>query len=185
MSLDIMLPIFCYSAMAILMNPLPNNNVITFPPIIIKWCYISNEFSGKVPALDTGSEIIVESLDICDYLDEKYPDPPLYPSDPQTKQADKQLIEEIRPFGSTLLKCVLGIEEKHLNEWMQLFSDRLEVFEKELLKRRTLYFGGTQPGMVIILEIDFLWFLNLDLGGLYVVALGRTSGSYSFEVGRG
>lgn len=49
---------------------------------------------GKVPVLDTGDEVMLESLDIADYLDEKFPDPPLYPSDPELKSRDKEFIQK-------------------------------------------------------------------------------------------
>lgn len=41
--------------------------------------------STKVPALELvkeqGNPVLIESLIICDYLDEKYPEVPLYPKD--------------------------------------------------------------------------------------------------------
>lgn len=49
---------------------------------------------GKVPALDTGNEVVLESLDIADFLDEKFPDPPLYPNDPELKSRDKEFIKK-------------------------------------------------------------------------------------------
>ena len=38
--------------------------------------------TGKVPALDTGAGLIAESEIICEYLEEKYPEPALLPADP-------------------------------------------------------------------------------------------------------
>jgi maleylpyruvate isomerase len=42
------------------------------------------EVSGQplVPVLDYEGEILVESMDIVRFLDERHPDPPLYPADP-------------------------------------------------------------------------------------------------------
>jgi glutathione S-transferase len=37
---------------------------------------------GLVPVLDYEGEILVESMDIVRFLDERHPDPPLYPRDP-------------------------------------------------------------------------------------------------------
>jgi maleylpyruvate isomerase len=37
---------------------------------------------GLVPVLDYDGEILVESMDIVRFLDERHPDPPLYPADP-------------------------------------------------------------------------------------------------------
>src|SRR5690606_9052586 len=38
-----------------------------------------------VPALDTGSEVLIQSPAIIEWLDEKYPEPPLLPRDPQRR----------------------------------------------------------------------------------------------------
>nr|CAD7392535.1 unnamed protein product [Timema cristinae] len=49
---------------------------------------------GLVPALDLEGQILVESLDIAEFLNEKFPDPPLYPADPEKKAKDKELIQK-------------------------------------------------------------------------------------------
>ena len=38
-----------------------------------------------VPALDTGSEVLIQSPAIIEWLEEKYPNPPLLPRDPQRR----------------------------------------------------------------------------------------------------
>lgn len=38
---------------------------------------------GKVPVIEHGDRVIADSSDIARYLDELYPDPPLYPADPR------------------------------------------------------------------------------------------------------
>lgn len=48
---------------------------------------------GKVPALDIGDRIITESLDIVEYLDEQYPDPPLRSGDGQLREKDNQVLQ--------------------------------------------------------------------------------------------
>ncbi|KAG5893176.1 hypothetical protein JTB14_000436 [Gonioctena quinquepunctata] len=86
---------------------------------------------GKVPALLDGSKVIVESLDICDYLDEKYPQNPLYPAEPEAKNNG----------------CFTD-EKKSPEEWLELFVVGLQDLEDELAKRGTMFFGGEKPGMV-------------------------------------
>ncbi|XP_017771680.1 PREDICTED: pyrimidodiazepine synthase-like [Nicrophorus vespilloides] len=103
---------------------------------------------GKVPTLDTGSEIIVESLDICNYLDDKYPEPPLYPSDEATKAKDKELIQKIGSLTAVFTKIIFMQEKKSPAEWLEELLPHLNVFEEELKKRGTVYFGGSNPGMV-------------------------------------
>ena len=45
---------------------------------------VVEQVSGQplVPVLDYDGEILVESMDIVRFLDERHPDPPLYPPDP-------------------------------------------------------------------------------------------------------
>jgi glutathione S-transferase len=62
--------------------------------------YFKTHPDGKVPALDTGKEVVLESLDIVDFLDEKFPNPPLYPSDPELTNRDKEFIQK---FGKVLI----------------------------------------------------------------------------------
>jgi glutathione S-transferase len=45
------------------------------------WLYEKNPL-GKVPVLEEGAFLLPESLVIMEYLEERYPDPPLWPADP-------------------------------------------------------------------------------------------------------
>jgi Glutathione S-transferase len=79
---------------------------------------------GKVPALDTGDKVIVESLDIAEFLDEKYPDPSLYPSDSEVKSKDKELIQK---FGKVnmlvqLFHSTAKVKKIKINPIMILFT---------------------------------------------------------------
>lgn len=101
-----------------------------------------------MPALDTGSKIIVESLDICNYLDEQYPEPHLYSAEPAAREQEKALIQKIGPLTGVFSKLLFSQDEKTPQEWLDEFSPYLEVFEKELEKRGTTFFGGDKPNMV-------------------------------------
>jgi len=46
---------------------------------------------GEVPALQDGDAVIYDSRVICEYLEDKYPSPPLTPSDPAAKARCRQL----------------------------------------------------------------------------------------------
>ena len=46
---------------------------------------------GKVPALDVGGRVIVESEVIGEYLDESFPNPPLLPGGPETRATARTL----------------------------------------------------------------------------------------------
>ncbi len=44
--------------------------------------YLALNPQGLVPALEVDGAVLTQSLAICDYLDARYPDPPLLPADP-------------------------------------------------------------------------------------------------------
>jgi glutathione S-transferase len=48
---------------------------------------------GKVPVLDDGGKVLFESCIINEYLDEKYPDPPLMPKDPYLRGRGRVLVD--------------------------------------------------------------------------------------------
>ena len=61
---------------------------------------------GKIPALQDGDLNICDSTVICEYLEDAYPDHPIYPTDPQTK-AKARWIEELA--GSKVTEFASGI----------------------------------------------------------------------------
>lgn len=101
---------------------------------------------GKVPSIVIGGENLYESLIVSDFLDEMYPERPLYPKDPVKKAKDRLLIERFSKIISMLYQFYL----KPVLEF-SLFTpimDEMEFFEKELAKRGTQFFSGDTPGMV-------------------------------------
>ena len=54
---------------------------------------------SKVPALEIDGEFVYESLVTADYLEEAFPNPPLYPKNPWKKAVDKSLIETWSKVG--------------------------------------------------------------------------------------
>lgn len=101
---------------------------------------------GKVPSLgiptEKGSPFIHESLIIADYLDEKYPEKRLYPDDPLAKAFDRLLIEQFNGVISAYYKAIT--DPNALTD----LSNGLDAFEVELKKRKTTFFGGSNPGML-------------------------------------
>jgi len=130
--------------------------------------YFSIHPEGKVPSIDVGSKIIIESLDISDYLDAKYPNPPLYPSDTEAKKQDKELIQKIGPLTGVFFKSLHGKTEKTPEEWVKEFTPHLEVFENELAKRATTFFGGENPGMV-----DYMLWPWAERAGILALSFGQ------------
>uniref|UniRef100_A0A6P7FV64 Glutathione S-transferase omega-1-like n=1 Tax=Diabrotica virgifera virgifera TaxID=50390 RepID=A0A6P7FV64_DIAVI len=100
-----------------------------------------------VPAILDGDKIVVESLDIADYLDEKYPENPLYPADPAAKQQVKDIINKAGGPQAVFIKILLGKEEHSAEEWAKLMLEALQPLEEVLSQRRTPFFGGDKPSM--------------------------------------
>ncbi|KAF7268968.1 pyrimidodiazepine synthase-like [Rhynchophorus ferrugineus] len=120
-----------------------NINLIKKP----EW-YLKIHPEGKVPALLDGDKILVESLDICDYLDDHYPQNPLYPAEPASKEKDKQLIKKINPVTVAYYKNMYGADEKAPAELLKDLLEPLQPLEEELASRNSPFFGGDKPSMI-------------------------------------
>ncbi|XP_064113035.1 pyrimidodiazepine synthase-like isoform X2 [Macrobrachium nipponense] len=112
------------------------------------WLFEKNPL-GKVPVLEKNGETIYESLITCDYLDEVYPNPPLYPSDPWKKAQDKVLIDRWAKVSQAWYKIRFAVgNEEIMAKALQELHEGLDIYESELKKRKTKFFGGEKPGML-------------------------------------
>ena len=92
-----------------------------------EWLYEKSPL-GKIPALELESgDCIYESMIIADYLDEKYPQRPLYPKDPLKKAKDKLLIDQ---FNKVCSGCVCWVWTLINNP--TYFKDVCSVFKRSL-----------------------------------------------------
>lgn len=115
---------------------------------------------GKVPALDTGSRIVTESLDICDFLEEQYPKPPLYPADPTALQKDKELIKSFDTLTSKLVEVWFNKNNRTLLEHVRDAVPELQRLENELINR-----GNTFEAFLISVRNNFSCFQGTFFGG--------------------
>jgi maleylacetoacetate isomerase len=83
---------------------------------------------GLIPALDDGGEVISQSFAITEYLEEKYPQPPLLPSEPLARARVRSMALavacDMHPLNNlrvlNFLRKPLGIDEKAVTStWYQ------------------------------------------------------------------
>jgi glutathione S-transferase len=99
-------------------------------------------------------EPLIESLIISDYLDEKYPQHPLHNKDPLQKARDKILIERFNSFITPYYRILLKTDKSAAV--IKEMTTSLDIFEEELKKRATKFFGGSKPGMLVSKLILYL-----------------------------
>jgi len=83
--------------------------------------------SGVVPALVIDGEALVESNLINEYLDERFPDPPLRPSDPLQRH-------DMRLWSKYIDETCLPAIQKH--NWMMKYHPMAREWSDEELERR-------------------------------------------------
>lgn len=103
-----------------------------------------------MPVLDTGSEIISESLVISDYLDEKYSTPPLYPPCPELKQKQKTFVEIVSGLTKVYHNFVLGKEEMNLITKFEELKPKIQLLEKELENKGCKYVVNILPLKILL-----------------------------------
>ncbi|XP_077286616.1 pyrimidodiazepine synthase-like isoform X2 [Arctopsyche grandis] len=108
-----------------------------------EWLTSKSPF-GKVPALEIENNLtIYESLVTSDYLDDKYPNPPLTATDPLRKAQDKLIIENFTASIVAFYKAMMQKESAP-----EKLNEGLTFVQSELEKRSTKFLAGSQPGMV-------------------------------------
>lgn len=117
--------------------------------------YLQRNPTGKVPALEIPGQTdpIIESLLVADYLDEKYPNNPLHPKDPYQKSKDRVFVERFTKVADVISKIMYPMLRNHkkienVDEVASELFGALDVFETELRKRGSQYFGGDKPAMM-------------------------------------
>ncbi|KAG5888371.1 hypothetical protein JTB14_033508 [Gonioctena quinquepunctata] len=116
--------------------------------LLPEW-YIGIHPEGKVPAIVDGSIVIVESLDICEYLEENYPENSLYSVESEKKMKEKELIQKTGLATSIYMKCLFMNDTKTTpEEWTKQIVNANQEFENELAKNGNKFFGGDKPGML-------------------------------------
>lgn len=86
--------------------------------------YLAINPQGLVPALETAGGVLTQSLAICEYLDELYPDPPLLPADPLARARVRAFAQavacDIHPLQNLKVLRMLrarGMDQEAVDGW--------------------------------------------------------------------
>ncbi|HEU4487318.1 MAG TPA: maleylacetoacetate isomerase, partial [Povalibacter sp.] len=87
--------------------------------------YLALNPQGLIPALETDGAVLSQSLAIIEYLEEKYPDPPLLPTDPlaraQIRSMSLAIACDIHPLNNlrvlNYLRHELAQDDEGVNLW--------------------------------------------------------------------
>jgi len=117
--------------------------------------YLARNPQGLVPTLEIGGVRLTQSLAIIEYLDEKYPEPPLVPKNAEDRAwvrsialliaCDIHPIDNLRVLQYLAKK--LGIDEPRRDEWYRHWViEGFNALEKQLAQHGGgLYALGDQP----------------------------------------
>ena len=113
---------------------------------------------GLVPALVDGDQVLIQSPAIIEWLEEKYPNPPLLPADAQQRARVRALAAivgcDIHPINNRrileYLRHQFKADEAAINAWCATWiTAGFDAFEALLAADRTRgdYCFGSQPGL--------------------------------------
>jgi len=110
--------------------------------------FVNDAPLGKVPLLYVGDKKLFESLAICEYLEDAFPENPLHPKDPVGKALHRAWME----FSSGILATIFGVMFAQNQEEFDL--KKAEVVSKLAILDKNLkfnpYFDGDKFSMVDI-----------------------------------
>jgi glutathione S-transferase len=118
---------------------------------------------SRVPVLDHDGRVIADSEAILRYLEQEFPDPPLWPSEPRAHAEAEVFVEWFnqiwkRPFNEIYWQLTAedGPDEEAVQAWGQRMIAYLDVFESLLTDRDHLL--GDSFGIADVLAYPFLKF---------------------------
>lgn len=117
------------------------------------WIVELNPPSGRVPVLEEEGLVIPESVVLMEYLEERYPDPPLLPADPAERALARLAIWRFDEFGDPYYDLYF----KRPSGSVERVEARLEALDRRLEERP--YLGGQTYGLADIAYVP--WILRL------------------------
>lgn len=107
--------------------------------------YLAVNPQGLVPAIEDGGAILTQSVAIIEYLNDKYPQPPLLPSDPmqraQVRAMALNIACDIHPLQNlrvtNYLKQQMGHSDEEVTQWLHRWISGGFTALEELVKRHS------------------------------------------------
>jgi glutathione S-transferase len=138
--------------------------------VVIDWNDRSpvEKVSGQslVPVIDDDGEVVHDSTAILEYLERKYPDPPLYPPDPARRAETGVFItwfNEVWKRSANTIESELegNPDQATLAAESKLMAERMQVFEDMLTGRE--YLMGDRVGAADFAAFPFLKYALLPV----------------------
>lgn len=117
--------------------------------------YLAINPQGLLPTVELGTEVLTQSLAICEYLEELYPTPPILPkcslARAKVRSFAQAITSDIHPIQN--LKVLnqlrrLGIVEEEVQSWArEVIAQGLDACEKLLPAEEFLFCFGDDPGL--------------------------------------
>lgn len=144
--------------------------------------YLALNPQGLVPALEIDGHVLTQSLAICEYLNEVYPDPPLLPRDAAARakvRAAAQVIAcDLHPVQNlTVLQRLRenGLTEDAVTAWAKTtIEGGLKAFDALLPDQASAFCFGDVPGLADVFLVPQLVNarrFGAEIPGLHIPAI--------------
>jgi maleylpyruvate isomerase len=126
--------------------------------------YLALNPQGLIPALEADGNVLTQSLAICEYLEETYPDPPILPADPieraHVRAFAYAIACDIHPIQN--LKVLerlraLGHDQDQINAWArQTLEEGLDACAKLVERQPGPFCFGKSPTLADVCLVSIL-----------------------------
>jgi maleylpyruvate isomerase len=118
--------------------------------------YLAVAPQGLVPALQSGDRTLSQSVAIIEWLDERYPSPPLLPADPDLRAVVRAMVQaiacDIHPLNNLRvlrsLRADFGADQSQLDAWAgRWISQGFTALEQLIRTHGSAFAFADAPGM--------------------------------------
>jgi glutathione S-transferase len=113
-----------------------------------RWIYEKNPL-GRVPILEEDTFVLAESAVIDEYLDERYPDPPLWPADPADRALGRMLVFRFDELSKPYYALRRGEDGAH-----ERLDAALATLDKVLQEQ--LFLSGREFGLAYVAYVPWI-----------------------------